>query len=265
VAVTPQRRSQDKRTFRTDAWWIQPAVVAVVFTAFVVYATFRTFENNYYSAPIHLSDLYQAGQVGDLLSPLYSPLIPIDWKIWGYHVSPAILILVFPLSFRLTCYYYRKAYYRSYFLTPPACAVRGLGGSAYTGERKFPFILQNLHRFTWYFAAIFIVILAIDVIRSMMYHGGGWGVSVGTLVLLLNVILLGAYTFGCHSCRHFCGGCVNSFSKHKGLYGLWRKVTYLNERHQLFAWSSLVWVSLTDLYVRTVTSGAIADHVFFRF
>ena len=35
-----------------------------------------------------------------------------------YTFSP--LILIFPLGFRLTCYYYRKAYYRAFFLAPPA-------------------------------------------------------------------------------------------------------------------------------------------------
>ncbi len=34
--------------------------------------------------------------------------------------SPAFLILPFPGSFRLTCYYYRKFYYRSYFMRRPA-------------------------------------------------------------------------------------------------------------------------------------------------
>lgn len=265
MAVTPRNKVENPRTYRTDAWWFQPLLIAVVFGAFIVYATYRTFENNFYSAPHHLEALYLAGGVGDLLSPLYSPLIPIDWKLFGYQVSPAILILVFPLSFRMTCYYYRKAYYRSYFLTPPACAVGGTSRKGYTGEKKFPFVLQNLHRYTWYFAAIFIVILSIDVVKSMIYHGGEWGISVGTFVLLINVILLGGYTFGCHSCRHLCGGCVNNFSKHKSRYSLWKRITYLNERHQFFAWASLVWVGATDFYVRLVTSGAIQDYVFTKF
>ena len=41
---------------------------------------------------------------------------------WG-GISPAILVLVVPLGFRFTCYYYRKAYYRSIWQSPPACAV----------------------------------------------------------------------------------------------------------------------------------------------
>ncbi|MFN8138633.1 MAG: hypothetical protein U0R49_02425 [Fimbriimonadales bacterium] len=264
MAVAPKRQVADKRTFRLDAWWAQPATCAFFFSVFVLWATFRAFENNFYSAPHHLHDLYQAGKIGDLLSPMYSPLIPVDWNVFGKQFSPAILILVFPLSFRLTCYYFRRMYYRSYFFTPPACAVEGTSRKGYTGERNFPLTLQNLHRFTWYFDAIFILLLAYDVVKSMQYVSG-WGVSVGTFVLLLDVLLLGAYTFGCHSCRHACGGCVNSFSKHKGLHRLWKLATRLNERHAEFAWISLVWVGLTDVYVRLVTSGVIQDVVFARF
>lgn len=264
MAVAPKRQVADKRTFRLDAWWIQPLVSAGVFGLFVLWATFRTFENNFYSAPHHLHDLYMSGGIGDLLSPLYSPLFPIDWTLWGKQVSPAILIMVFPLSFRLTCYYYRKMYYRSYFLTPPACAVKGTALKGYSGEKKFPFILQNLHRFTWYFAAIFILILAVDVVKSMRFVNG-WGISVGTFVLLINVILLGSYTFGCHSCRHACGGCINKFSKSKGLHGLWKRVTSLNEKHQELAWASMIWVGLTDLYVRLVTMGSLHDFVITKF
>ena len=53
--------------------------------------------------------------------------------------------------FRLTCYYYRKAYYRSFWLSPPACAVPD-GHKKYTGETRFPLIFQNLHRYFFYAA-----------------------------------------------------------------------------------------------------------------
>ena len=71
--------------------------------------------------------------------------------ILGKHVSPALFILPFPLLFRATCYYYRKAYYRAFFWDPPACAVSEVAPRKnYTGEREFPFILQNLHRYAFY-------------------------------------------------------------------------------------------------------------------
>src|SRR5438067_1236350 len=77
-----------------------------------------------------------------------------DW----WHCSPALLILPFPLGFRLTCYYYRKAYYRSFWLSPPACAVAD-AHRRYTGERRFPLIFQNVHRYFFYLALPFAVLL----------------------------------------------------------------------------------------------------------
>jgi hypothetical protein len=253
---------------RPDAWWVQPLVTALVLTGFIVYATYRTFENDFFLTESSLKGAWQRGEVGHLLSPFYSPLILVDWKILGYHVSPALLILPFPLSFRLTCYYYRKAYYRSFFWQPPACAVEGTTKPGrYSGERAFPYVLQNLHRFAFYAAFIFIFILAYDVFLSMKY-ADGWGISVGTIVLGLNVTFLACYTFGCHSFRHLIGGNVNCYScslANRTKHGLWKKVTFLNDRHALFAWVSLFGVALADLYVRLVCSGALSDYVFARF
>jgi hypothetical protein len=42
-------------------------------------------------------------------------------------------------------------------------------------------------------------------------------------------------------------------------YQAWRGSTWLNERHQLFAWLSLVWVAFTDAYIYLVSSGRIQD------
>ena len=60
-----------------------------------------------------------------------------------------LIILIIPLGFRMTCYYYRKAYYRSFWMSPPACAVPDKTPVAtsrrYTGETRFPLILMNAH------------------------------------------------------------------------------------------------------------------------
>jgi hypothetical protein len=259
---------------RIDAWWVQPLLTAVVLTGFIVYATWRTFENGFFTTlpvsgyPLNPgSTAFNAGQVGDLLSPFYSPLIAVRWNLFGYWLSPALLILPFPLSFRLTCYYYRKAYYRSFFWSPPACSVQGpIERSKYTGEKFFPFILQNLHRYAFYAAFVFIFILAFDIYKSTHFVDG-WGVSVGTLVLAMNVLLLSLYTFGCHSWRHLIGGRLDCFSctpMARTRYGLWKKATFLNDKHALWAWCSLFGVMGTDLYVRLVTTGVITDFVFFK-
>ena len=69
-----------------------------------------------------------------------------SWWPWFLPASPAFLILAFPGSFRFTCYYYRKAYYRSFAATPPACAVSALPQKKYKGETAL-LIFQNLHRY----------------------------------------------------------------------------------------------------------------------
>ena len=89
-------------------------------------------------------------------------------------LSPAIIILIFPLGFRLTCYYYRKAYYRAFWLSPPACAVAE-PHAKYTGETRFPLILQNIHRYFWYVAMLFCVILSYDAILGFRNEHGPLG------------------------------------------------------------------------------------------
>lgn len=233
-------------TLRIDAWWIEVIPVVVVLGLFGLYATLRAFEGAHY-------------EWGPYLSPFYSPLIDPKHHWWRF--SPALLILAGPLGFRVTCYYYRKAYYRAFFLDPPACAVGEARGHGYRGETRFPFILQNLHRYFLYLALIFILFLWKDAISAFFFEGR-FGIGVGSLVLLTNVVLLTMYTFSCHSLRHIVGGNVDCFScaafggpRHKA----WRGVSILNERHMLFAWLSLFSVGLADFYVRLVASGGIHD------
>jgi hypothetical protein len=212
---------------------------------FSVYATFRAFEGALF-------------QWGPYLSPFYSPLIDVHHHYWPY--SPALLILGGPLGFRATCYYYRKAYYRAFFLDPPACAV-GERKREYCGETKFPFTLQNVHRYFMYLAILFLVFLWHDAIKAFMFPEG-FGIAVGTLVLLANVILLTLYFGSCHSLRHIIGGKLDCFSCVKGggiRHSGWNSVSFLNERHMLFAWASLFSVGFADFYVRLVASGAIKD------
>ncbi len=248
------------RTLRRDRWWLNPLVTASVLVAFVVYATWAAFQNGhfYVGASAHR----------DLISPFYSPCITQSCLKAGaggsltFHwwtISPALLILLVPLGFRVTCYYYRKAYYRSFWQSPPACAVAD-GHRRYTGETRFPLVLQNVHRYFWFLALIFNVILTIDAIMAFRLPGdGGIGVSVGTLVLCVNAALLWLYSVSCHFCRHFCGGAVDQFSRHRIRHRLWKIVTPLNAKHMQIAWASLIMVALADLYVRLVASGVFSD------
>jgi hypothetical protein len=237
-------------TQRTDAWWVGPALTVLVLTGFIVYATFRAFEGTSYEWRAYLS-------------PFYSPLFDVSWiKGWGLgFFTPAMLILPGPASFRFTCYYYRKAYYRAFAWDPPACAVGERSAHRYNGESRL-LLFQNLHRYAMYVAVIFLVVLWKDAILAIVGWPDGVHVGIGTLVMIANCVLLTGYTFGCHSFRHLIGGSVNSYSKAalgNMRHGLWKLVTVLNERHQVLAWASLFSVVITDIYIRMVATGAITD------
>jgi hypothetical protein len=233
-------------TQRQDSWWIEILPVVVVMGGFSVYATWRAFEGKFY-------------EWGPYISPFYSPLIDANHHWWPF--SPAILILGGPLGFRATCYYYRKALYRAFLLDPPACAVSEGSGRSYSGETAFPFILQNLHRYFFYLAILFLCFLWYDAVLAFFFPEG-FGIGVGSLVMLTNVVLLSTYTFSCHSLRHLAGGKLDCFSCATfGLprYAAWRWVSFLNERHMLWAWMSLFSVGLTDFYIRLVSAGYLKD------
>src|SRR5579863_1180018 len=230
-------------TSRKDKWWVGPGLTAVGLLAFVVYTTWAALIGVNY-------------KWGPYLSPLYSPELNFSW--WKF--SPAILILWAPGGFRFTCYYYRKAYYRAFALTPPGCAVAARP-QKYNGER-YLLLFQNLHRFFMYIAVIFVVILAADAVRSFIWDGK-FGMGIGSIVLTLNAVFLGAFTFGCNSFRHLIGGNVDCYScssfnkvRHKG----WKFSTFFNAFHMQWAWISLFWVGFTDLYVRLVAMGIREAH-----
>src|SRR5689334_3919284 len=247
------RRAPLPLTARHDNWWVKPLITVVVLGGFVIYSAWRALENQYY-------------ETGPYLSPFYSPLFGFNLSIFGWNISPALYILAFPLAFRLTCYYYRLAYYRAFFWDPPACAVQEIAQRKhYTGERQFPFVLQNLHRFALYFAILFVFILGCAAIISYNFDGH-FGIGLGSLIFTANILLIAVFTFSCHSFRHLIGGRLNCYScsrSNQVRYGLWKRISILNARHSLFAWASLIAVALTDLYVRLVASGAITDFRFF--
>ena len=54
---------------------------------------------------------------------------------------------------------------------------------SYWGERSFPLILQNVHRYFLYLALVFIVLLAHDAWKAMWFNGE-FGFGLGTLVMI---------------------------------------------------------------------------------
>ena len=104
------------------------------------------------------------------------------WPSWLLF-SPALLVLWAPAGFRLTCYYYRGAYYKAFWADPPACTV-GEPRKGYPGENSFPLIMQNIHRYFLYLALLFILILAYDAWKAMWFSDSSgskhFGIGVGT-------------------------------------------------------------------------------------
>ena len=252
-------------TERRDAWWVEAILVVVVFGGFIVYTTWAGFQNEHYTYGPYLSPFYSPELFGDSPHAWFGP--QPGWWPSGVPYSPAFLILAFPALFRFTCYYYRGAYYKAFWQDPVSCAVGEPRGSSYWGERWFPLVLQNVHRYFAYFAVIFIVILSYDVWLGTRWPavGGGteFGVGVGTLVMLVNVLLIASYTLGCHSLRHLVGGRRDEVSRSPVSEACYNCASALNGRHMLFAWLSLFSVGLTDAYIRLCSMGVLTDYRFF--
>lgn len=249
-------------TARKDLWWVRPLVIFIVLSSFIVYATWAAFQGDHYSAGPYLSPFYSPLLFGDPEHAWFGPK-PVWWPLI-LPFSPALLILWAPGGFRLTCYYYRGAYYKSFWADPPACAV-GEPRKTYLGENSFPLILQNAHRFFLYLAVLFVFILLYDAWKAMWFMAEEtgvehFGIGIGTIVLTLNAVLLGIYTFSCHSFRHLVGGFKDQLSKAPVQKKIYDCASCLNRRHMNWAWLSLFSVAFADLYVRMVSMGIWTDY-----
>jgi hypothetical protein len=254
----PGRSAIAERTLRTDRWWLSPLLTFLALTAWLAYGLIRAATQKYYwVAEYHYLTPFASPCLSDSCEPgsshfgtpfpEFPPLIPF-----------AIFTLAFLLAFRLTCYYYRKAYYRAFWLSPPACAV-GEPHGKYSGETRFPLIIQNAHRYFFYAAVLISLINTYDAILAFHGSSGGFGFGLGNVVLVANVVLLWFYTLSCHSCRHLTAGRINNFSKHPIRYWIWMQLTKINQHHMKFAWITLASLVITDMYVALVSSGAITD------
>jgi hypothetical protein len=244
------------KTSRRDPWWMQPIVTFTILTLFIVYATWAAFQGKYYWVGHHyLSPFYSPEIFGDSPHAFFGPK-PGAWPTW-LPFSPALLILPFPAFFRFTCYYYRGAYYKAFWADPPACAV-GEPRKGYKSENAWPMRFQNIHRYVLFFAIFLLAALWRDVFFAFKFENG-FGIGIGSLVILLNTVMLTFYTFSCHTLRFLVGGRRNSLAKQPIKLACYSCVTGLNKKHMYFAWTSLFSVMFADLYVRMVAMGIWSD------
>ncbi|MGH3376501.1 MAG: hypothetical protein ACRDP6_17355 [Actinoallomurus sp.] len=264
-APSKDRARIPARTLRKDRWWLSPVMMFVTITAWVAYATVSSMMGTSFWVEKYHN-----------LTPFYSPCVskgcPADAATIGrflpehlpFFFPYALISLPFLLGFRLTCYYYRKTYYRAFWLTPAACAVPDKSPArkapgAYSGETRIPLILQNTHRYFWVFAMILSIVNTWDAIEAFHGKDGGFGIGLGTIILWVNLLLLWAYTVSCHSCRHIMGGRLKTFSKAPIRYWLWTQIGKLNNRHGQLALITLATLVVTDAYVALVAHGSFSD------
>jgi hypothetical protein len=237
----PSRHSV-RNPYSTLPNWLYPAFVVLALTAFGVYTAWVVL-------------LQPVAQFGQYLSPFDSPLIILG------AIPAGIFVVWAPLVFRGTCYYYRKAYFRAFFWHPRSCAVEEPAKRPYRGETAFPWVLNNLHRFAFYVIVVQVLFLIFDAVIAFDFRGH-LGIGLGSVIMAVNVVLLSGYTFGCHALRHLAGGGLDCFSCSRAArarHQLWKGVSVLNIRHDRWAWASLFSVWATDIYIRVLQHGWIAD------
>src|SRR5204862_8011355 len=144
--------------------------------------------------------------------------------------------------------YYRRSYYRAFDPSRPASADPDVRKS-YAGETRFPFLIQNLHRYALIFATTLLIFLWWDVLLAFNFNGH-FGIGLGSLLMLANVILLYGYSASCHSLRYLVGGYLDSFHGKSLRFRLWSWANALNARPARWDSASLIVAGSTDVHIR---------------
>ena len=242
-----------------------PLITFVVFSSFIVYATWAAFQGEHYHYGPYLSPFYSPELFGDSPHALVRP--EAGW--W-----PAVRAVLAGAAdpgrsrggFRFTCYYYRGAYYKAFWADPPSCAV-GEPRKSYRGERTFPLHhperppLLPVPR-----AASSSCILAYDVVEGAVVRRAPtartqFGIGVGTLVLAVNVdAARRLHASAATRSATWSAACMDVLSRPPGAQDALRLRRAASiARHMLWAWISLFSVGFADLYVRLCAMGVWHD------
>ena len=109
-AETKMTKPAFGQTMRADVWWLQPFLVFLGLSIFIIYSTWAAFQDQNYFFGNYVSPFYSPEIFGNSPHSWFGPK-PGWWPQWLLF-SPALLVLWAPGGFRLTCYYYRGAYYK---------------------------------------------------------------------------------------------------------------------------------------------------------
>ena len=244
------------RTSRLDDWWVSPLGVGFWLAMLVIYS--------FFSALLWRQLFGGESEVDGYTSPFIVPFLR-DAPLPSW-LSPAILTLWIPIGFRITCYYFRRAYYRTYLADPPACAVgEPTIHRRYRMEAALPFILQNLHRLFLYLAIVLLVLHWFEV-GGTFFVDGRPRLGLGSAILVVDMLLLTAYVTSCHSLRHIVGGRLDCFScsrVNRTRHSAWKRLSGLNARHMVWAWASLISIVVADFYIHMLAHGVITDPAIF--
>ena len=210
----------------------------MVLGGFAVYSTWAALQNAHYYAPPYLS-------------PFYSPCISANCDA-RYLAADRLLVESFSGIFDscgFPAVFARRATTIAKHITahffdrrrPAPCVTPP---KSYSGETRFPFVLQNVHRYFFYLSLVILAFLWWDCHSRLQISRTVSVWVVGTIVLLVNAALLSLFSFSCNSCRHVCGGYLNSFHSAPSKFKTWTFISKLNEKHMEYAWVSLIWVGL---------------------
>lgn len=186
---------------------------------------------------------------------LPSVFAQVESPIFKTHLA----LLIIPIGFRLTCYYFRGWYSKHIFgRSFSKRQLLNLKHIKYTGE----WWVHKLHRY-FLIAAIGLLILHFyDAVINVIQNSGHLYLS--NILEWLDVIFLSMYVFGCHSFRHILGGNLICFGcKRKTRYKDHSWQYWLNQHHGLFFWISIITIIVLELYVRLMTNNLITDLILF--